>query len=166
MDRSCASLGEGLTSHRYGCSSLENEPRFANRRLTVVTAQAETTAAKTVLICEDDSNLRTLVRLALGEGYRFFEAPDGASALELTRKVRPDLIVLDLMLPGRSGFEILTDLREGDNAETPVIVISAWSHSDEAAYEAGANRFVAKPFDPDELRDAAVELLEDDGSTN
>jgi len=131
-----------------------------------VTAQAETTAAKTVLICEDDSNRRTVVRLALGEGYRVFEAPDGASALELTRKVRPDLIVLDLMLPGRSGFEILTDLREGDNAETPVIVISAWSHSDEAAYEAGANRFVAKPFDPDELRDAAVELLEDDGRTN
>jgi DNA-binding response OmpR family regulator len=127
-----------------------------------VTAQAETTAAKTVLICEDDSNLRTLVRLALGEGYRFFEAPDGASALELTHKVRPDLIVLDLMLPGRSGFEILSDLREGDNAETPVIVISAWSESDEAAYEAGANRFVAKPFDPDELRDAAVELLGDD----
>jgi DNA-binding response OmpR family regulator len=127
-----------------------------------VTAQAEKTAAKTVLICEDDSNLRTLVRLALGEGYRFFEAPDGASALELTRKVRPDLIVLDLMLPGRSGFEILSDLREGDNAETPVIVISAWSESDEAAYEAGANRFVAKPFDPDELRDAAVELLGDD----
>jgi DNA-binding response OmpR family regulator len=131
-----------------------------------VTAQAETTAAKTVLICEDDSNLRTLVRLALGEGYRFFEAPDGASALELTRKIRPDLIVLDLMLPGRSGFEILADLREGENAETPVIVISAWAHSDEAAYEAGANRFVAKPFDPDELRNAAVELLEDDGHTN
>jgi DNA-binding response OmpR family regulator len=131
-----------------------------------VTAQAETTAAKTVLICEDDSNLRTLVRLALGEGYRFFEAHDGASALELTRKIRPDLIVLDLMLPGRSGFEILADLRKGENAETPVIVISAWSHSDEAAYEAGANRFVAKPFDPDELRNAAVELLEDDGHTN
>ena len=127
-----------------------------------MTAQAETTAAKTVLICEDDSNLRTLVRLALGEEYRFFEAPDGPSALELTRRIRPDLIVLDLMLPGRSGFEILSDLRDGDNAETPVIVISAWSESDEAAYEAGANRFVAKPFDPDELRDAAVELLGDD----
>ena len=127
-----------------------------------MTAQAETTAAKTVLICEDDSNLRTLVRLALGEGYRFFEAPDGPSAVELTRKIRPDLIVLDLMLPGRSGFEILSDLRDGDNAETPVIVISAWAHSDEAAYAAGANRFVAKPFDPDELRDAAVELLGDD----
>ena len=128
-----------------------------------MTSLPEPTAAKTVLICEDDSNLRTLVRLALGEGYRFFEAPDGPSALELTRRIRPDLIVLDLMLPGRSGFEVLSDLRHGDNAETPVIVISAWSHSDEAAIEAGADRFVAKPFDPNELRDAAVALLEDDG---
>jgi DNA-binding response OmpR family regulator len=131
-----------------------------------VTAQAETTAAKTVLICEDDSNLRTLVRLALGDGYRFFEAPDGPSAVALARRIRPDLIVLDLMLPGRSGFEVLSDLRGGGDAETPVIVISAWSHSGEAAFEAGADRFVAKPFDPDELRDAAVELLEDDGSRN
>jgi DNA-binding response OmpR family regulator len=128
-----------------------------------VTSQAETTAAKTVLICEDDSNLRTLVRLALGESYRFFEAPDGPSALALARSIRPDLIVLDLMLPGRSGFDVLSDLRRGEDADTPVIVISAWSHSDEAAVEAGADRFVAKPFDPDDLRDAAVELLEEDG---
>ena len=131
-----------------------------------MTAQAETTAAKTVLICEDDSNLRTLVRLALGEDYRFFEAPDGPSALELARSIRPDLIVLDLMLPGRSGFDVLSDLRRGEDADTPVIVISAWSDSNEAAVEAGADRFVAKPFDPDELRDAAVELLEDDGRHN
>jgi DNA-binding response OmpR family regulator len=122
------------------------------------------TAAKTVLICEDDSNLRTLVRLALGEeGYRFFEAPDGPSGLELARRTQPDLIVLDLMLPGRSGLDVLRDLRETrEFADTPVIVISAWSHSDDAALEAGATRFVAKPFDPDELRDAAVALLEDD----
>ena len=131
-----------------------------------MTAQAETTAAKTVLICEDDSSLRTLVRLALGEDYRFFEAPDGPSALELARSIRPDLIVLDLMLPGRSGFDVLSDLRRGEDADTPVIVISAWAHSDEAAVEAGADRFVAKPFDPDELRDAAVELLENDGRRN
>ena len=57
-----------------------------------MTAQAEPTAAdKTVLICEDDSNLRTLVRLALGDGYRFFEAPDGASALALARTSRDHL---------------------------------------------------------------------------
>jgi DNA-binding response OmpR family regulator len=128
-----------------------------------VTAITET-AAKTVLICEDDPNLRTLVRLALGEdGYRFYEAPDGTSCLELARRTQPDLIVLDLMLPGRSGLDVLGDLRGlSAFAKTPVIVISAWSYSDEAAVEAGANRFVAKPFDPDELRDAAVALLEDD----
>jgi DNA-binding response OmpR family regulator len=130
-----------------------------------VTARAEPTAAdKTVLICEDDSNLRTLVRLALGEGYRFFEAPDGPSGLALARSMHPDLIVLDLMLPGRSGLDVLGELRSSDDlAGTPVLVISAWSHADEAAIAAGADRFVAKPFDPDQLRDAAVALLEDDG---
>jgi DNA-binding response OmpR family regulator len=128
-----------------------------------VTAITET-AVKTVLICEDDSNLRTLVRLALGDdGYRFLEAPDGPSGLALARRTKPDLIVLDLMLPGRSGLDVLRDLRNAPGfAETPVIVISAWSYSDEAAVQAGADRFVAKPFDPDELRDAATALLEDD----
>jgi DNA-binding response OmpR family regulator len=131
-----------------------------------VTAQAEpTAAAKTVLICEDDSNLRTLVRLALGDGYRFFEAPDGASGLALAQRTHPDLIVLDLMLPGQSGLDVLAELRSSDDlAETPVLVISAWSHADEAALEAGADSFVAKPFDPDQLRDAALALLEDDGT--
>jgi DNA-binding response OmpR family regulator len=128
-----------------------------------VSAQPET-AAKTVLICEDDTNLRTLVRLALGDGYRYFEAPDGPSGLQLARRIHPDLIVLDLMLPGRSGLDVLTELRADDElAKTPVIVMSAWSHSDEAAVEAGADRFVPKPFDPDELRDAVLALLENDG---
>ncbi|TML43815.1 MAG: response regulator [Actinobacteria bacterium] len=128
-----------------------------------MTARAET-AAKTVLICEDDSNLRTLVRLALGEeGYRFFEAPDGPSGLALAWRTHPDLIVLDLMLPGQSGLDVLRELRRArEFAGTPVIVISAWSHSDEEAIDAGADRFVAKPFDPDELRDAALAVLEDD----
>jgi DNA-binding response OmpR family regulator len=128
-----------------------------------VCAQPET-AAKTVLICEDDTNLRTLVRLALGDGYRYFEAPDGPSGLQLARRIHPDLIVLDLMLPGRSGLDVLIELRADDElAQTPVIVMSAWSHSDEAAVEAGADRFVPKPFDPDELRDAVLALLENDG---
>jgi DNA-binding response OmpR family regulator len=129
-----------------------------------VSAAPQPNAAKTVLICEDDPNLRTLVRLALGEeGYHFLEAPDGPSSLALAQQTHPDLIVLDLMLPGLSGFDVLRELRQArDFADTPVIVISAWSHSDEAAIDAGADRFVAKPFDPDELRDAALAVLEDD----
>jgi DNA-binding response OmpR family regulator len=131
-----------------------------------VTAQPQPTAAdKTVLICEDDPNLRTLVRLALGDDYRYFEAPDGPSGLALAERTDPDLIVLDLMLPGRSGLDVLRELRGADEfTETRVIVISAWSDSDDAAIEAGADRFLAKPFDPDELRDAAVALLEDGGA--
>lgn len=122
------------------------------------------TAAKTVLICEDDTNLRTLVRLALGDAYRYYEAPDGPSGLELARRIHPDVIVLDLMLPGQSGLDVLAELRADHGlAETPVIVMSAWSHSDAAAVQAGADRFVPKPFDPDELRDAVLALLEDDG---
>jgi DNA-binding response OmpR family regulator len=128
-----------------------------------VSAQPET-AAKTVLICEDDTNLRTLVRLALGDGYRYYEAPDGPSGLLLARRIHPDVIVLDLMLPGQSGLEVLAELRaDHELAKTPVIVMSAWSHSDEAAVQAGADRFVPKPFDPDELRDAVLALLGDDG---
>lgn len=121
-------------------------------------------AAKTVLVCEDDSNLRTLVRLALGDGYRILEAADGNEALTLLRASNPDLIVLDLMLPGRSGLELLGEIRsENGHADTPVVVISAWAHSDEAAVAAGADRFVAKPFDPDDLHTTVAELLEDNG---
>jgi DNA-binding response OmpR family regulator len=128
-----------------------------------VSAEPET-AAKTVLICEDDTNLRTLVRLALGDAYRYYEAPDGPSGLQLARRIHPDVIVLDLMLPGQSGLDVLAELRADDElGKTPVIVMSAWSYSDEAAVQAGADRFVPKPFDPDELRDAVLALLEDDG---
>ena len=134
------------------------------RRLTHVPASSENPAQKTILVCEDDSNLRTLVRLALGDDYRFLEAPDGHGVLELARGARPDLIILDLMLPGQSGLEVLTALRaEQALRQTPVVVLSAWAHADAAALEAGADWFMPKPFDPDELHEAVVELLGDDG---
>ena len=130
------------------------------RRLTVVT-NTHPHAAETVLICEDDSNLRTLVRLALGNGYRYVETADGPSAMGELERGRPDLIILDLMLPGVSGLELLDEIRKLDGGDTiPVIVISAWD-SDEEAVTAGADRFVAKPFDPEELRATAEELLSD-----
>jgi DNA-binding response OmpR family regulator len=133
--------------------------------VTVVNRPHAKTAAKTILICEDDANLRTLVRLALGNGFRFLEAPDAYAALELLRRTQPDLIVLDLMLPGRSGFDLLAEIRGIDgHDETPVVVISAWANSDTAAVQAGADRFVAKPFDPSELHATVVDLLEGDGA--
>jgi len=114
----------------------------------------------TILVCDDDPSLRELVRAVLGPRYRFVEAADGAEALSLAREDRPDLIVLDVMLPGRSGIEVLEELRSDVDLTTiPVVVITAWSHAELEAQVAGADRFVSKPFDPDELSSAVEELL-------
>jgi DNA-binding response OmpR family regulator len=118
-------------------------------------------SVKTILICEDDQALRTLIRVVLGDGYRFVEAHDGEEALEFALRLKPDLIILDLMLPGRSGFEVLYQLRKYVPAtETPVIVMSAWGHAERAALNAGADRFVPKPFDADDFAAAVREVLD------
>jgi DNA-binding response OmpR family regulator len=117
-------------------------------------------SVKTILICEDDQALRTLIRAVLGDEYRFVEAHDGEEALELALRLRPDLIILDLMLPGKSGFDVLSHLRQNlPVAETPVIVMSAWGHADQAALNAGADRFMPKPFEADDLTAVVNEVL-------
>lgn len=114
----------------------------------------------TILVCDDDPNLRELVRAALGEGYRYLEAADGGEALDAVRSLGPDLLVLDVMLPVRSGLEVLQAIRADPRlASLPVVVITAWSHAELDAEGAGADRFVSKPFDPDELAAAVAELL-------
>jgi CheY-like chemotaxis protein len=114
----------------------------------------------TILICEDEEPLRELVRAALGDGYRFAEAVDGREAVELARELEPDLVVLDVMLPGTSGLDVLAILRENPATGTiPVVVITAWTHAQQEVLDAGADRFVSKPFDPDELKAIVEELL-------
>jgi putative two-component system response regulator len=114
----------------------------------------------TILICEDEEPLRELIRAALGDDYRFVEATDGRLALDLARDLRPDLIVLDVMMPGPSGLDVLAALREEPRTgDTPVVVITAWTHAQQEALDAGAQRFVSKPFDPDELKAIVDELL-------
>jgi CheY-like chemotaxis protein len=120
----------------------------------------------TILVCDDDPSLRELVRAVLGHEYHFVEAADGAEALALARELRPDLIVLDVMLPGLSGIEVLEALRLDEELRSiRVVVITAWSHAEIEANVAGADRFVSKPFDPDDLSQAVEELLVGVGST-
>lgn len=110
------------------------------------------TPPKTILICEDDQHLRQLIRVVIGEGFQVVEAHDGDEAVELALELRPGLIILDLMLPKRSGSDVLEALRrELPSDETHVIVVSAWPDAEEAALKAGADAFLPKPFEPDEL---------------
>jgi two-component system OmpR family response regulator len=122
-------------------------------------AQTDTTSAA-VLICEDEVTLRELIRVSLGSGFRFLEAESGTEALELIRRHRPDAVVLDVMLPGMNGLDVLREIRaDGAISTTRVVAVSAWIHLEGEALAAGADSFIAKPFDPDVLRARVEELL-------
>ena len=126
-------------------------------------SNGEPMPTKTILVCDDEPAMRELLRIVLAADYDVDEAADGVEVLERIREREPDLLVLDVMLPGRSGLEVLAELRRDPaHAETPVIVITAWDHVEEGARAAGADLFLLKPFGPDELRGAVAQLL--DGS--
>ena len=115
---------------------------------------------RTILLCEDDQNLRQLLRVVLGGGYRFLEATNGDEAIRLALEERPDLVILDLMLPKLSGLDVLARLRSEPAAGRPrVIVMSAWADAEDAALSAGADRFIAKPFELDDLSAIVRETL-------
>jgi len=116
--------------------------------------------SKTILICDDEPALRELIRASMDDGFVFAEASDGILALELARDLQPDLVILDLMLPRLSGLEVLARLN-ADKAlkDVPVLVITAWNETREDVLSAGADEFVTKPFDPEDLRVAVNRLV-------
>ncbi|MBI3744932.1 MAG: response regulator transcription factor [Chloroflexi bacterium] len=104
---------------------------------------------KTILVVDDAPNIVELLRLYLdGAGYATLVATDGPSAVEAHRKLRPDLVILDLMLPGMDGFEVCRAIRR--EADTPVIMLTARTDDVDAivGLELGADDYVTKPFNP------------------
>lgn len=107
---------------------------------------------KKVLIVEDDRNTARLVELYLQkDGYRVAVAADGKTGLELARRTRPDLAILDVMLPEMDGLEVCRQLRE--ESSLPIILLTARSTEDDklAGLDLGADDYVTKPFSPREL---------------
>jgi DNA-binding response OmpR family regulator len=107
---------------------------------------------KKVLVVVDDAKTVELVKLYLNrDGYRVITAGDGNEALRLARENSPDLIVLDLMLPGISGLEICRILR--DESDVPIIILTALTTDDDRlkGLDLGADDYVTKPFSPREL---------------
>ena len=108
--------------------------------------------ASTVLIVEDDPDTVNLVGLYLRrDGHKVLSARDGLSGLRLAREAKPDVIVLDLMLPRLDGMEICRTLRE--ETSTPIIMLTARVEEDDrlAGLDLGADDYVTKPFSPKEL---------------
>ncbi|MDE2573182.1 MAG: response regulator [bacterium] len=110
-----------------------------------------------VLVIDDDPNLTRLLSLLLEmEGWEAWIERDGTAGLQRALEGRADLILLDLMLPGLSGWEVLKRLREAEQTRrTPVIVLSA--RGGEAVIE-GAD-YMSKPFDPQELMERVRGML-------
>jgi len=106
-----------------------------------------------ILIIEDDSTIRQGIEYALRRaGYKIKSLETGTGAPELISEYAPDLIILDLMLPGLSGFEIAEAVRERDD-ETAIIMISALGEDNDkiAGFALGADDYLCKPFSTDEL---------------
>jgi len=107
----------------------------------------------TVLVVDDERNIVELARLYLAkEGFRVLTAGDGQRALDLVQQERPDLVVLDLMLPQVDGWEVCRRLRQAGN-EVPIIMLTARSEDVDriVGLELGADDYMTKPFNPREL---------------
>ena len=108
--------------------------------------------ASTILVVDDEKNIVQLARLYLNkEGYEVESAFDGAEALKKARSVRPDLVILDIMMPEMDGLAVCKELRKTSNV--PIIMLTARSDDVDriVGLELGADDYVTKPFNPREL---------------
>jgi DNA-binding response OmpR family regulator len=116
-----------------------------------------------ILVVEDDPDQLEVIRLSLkAAGFAIGTAANGTDALVKTRSILPDLIILDLMLPGLNGFDVCESLRRDPaTASVPIIMLTGLSSQFGrfAGLESGANDFLLKPFDPDQLVSKVEKLL-------
>lgn len=115
-----------------------------------------------VLLIEDEPNIIEAIRFILSrDGWRVDTHSDGSTALDAVRARRPDIIILDVMLPNRSGFDILSDLRaDAEIGKTPVLMLTARGQKKdrELAEGIGVSRFMTKPFSNAEVLASVREL--------
>ena len=116
-----------------------------------------------VLLIEDEPNIVTAISFLLSrDGWEVRTHHDGADAVEVIRAARPDLVILDMLLPGRSGLDILRSLRaEPTTAGLPVLMLTARGATRDRALaeSSGASRFMAKPFSNSEILASVRELV-------
>jgi DNA-binding response OmpR family regulator len=119
--------------------------------------------AQTILVVDDDPKIVRVVEINLTqEGYRVRTAADGEEALAAVAQERPDLVLLDVMMPRMDGFETLKRLKaDPASADIPVVMLTARAQDEDVfeGYGTGAQWYLTKPFAPEELRRVVRHLL-------
>ena len=115
----------------------------------------EATATRRVLVADDDEYIRRVLTHNLeAEGFHVTVCGDGEDARDLARSTVPDVIILDVMMPKRDGFDVLASLKANPSTrDIPVVLLSAKATDEDVwdGWRAGADYYVTKPFDMDEL---------------
>ena len=117
----------------------------------------------TILVVDDDPLIRKLVRFNFQvNGFTVISASDGAEGLDRAREDRPDAVILDIMMPGMDGLDVLRALKaDPSTAGIPVVLLSAKVQPADvtAGRNAGADDYISKPFDPQHLTQRVEELI-------
>jgi CheY-like chemotaxis protein len=128
------------------------------------TAQNYAAAAlRTILLVEDFDDTRLMMKLWLVKnGYRVLEAETGQEAINVAQRARPDLIIMDVMMPGMNGLDATQRIREYQALRrTPIVAVSAYGADEyrSIAIEAGCNEYVSTPFEPSALAELIKSLI-------
>lgn len=128
---------------------------------TAATEQGAIRERPVILVVEDDSALREFLCTALLDEFDVESAVSGEEAIDMAQRTRPDVVLLDVMLPGVNGLDVVRRIRSDPAlGGIPVLVMTAFSEIEAGDAEAaGADRFLAKPFDLHELKAAVKDLL-------
>ncbi len=164
-----SSLGVGEDVLRRGLGELEAANAIASRSsggiLTYYILQSEP-ALRRIMIVEDDKNISKLMSLSVGKGFDITQIYDGKEALEKIKFEKPDLVILDLMLPGADGLEICQTIKKTPNLNDIIVIIVSAMDATLNRFKGikyGADYYIRKPFDPVELRGLVTIFLKKKG---
>jgi DNA-binding response OmpR family regulator len=125
-------------------------------------ASLGTVREKKILIVEDDPDIRIMMEYILKDDYDLVLCEDGRSGIDKALEEKPDLILLDIYMPGISGLEVCKAVRDNPEiSSTPIILLTAGALKEEVSegYAIGADDYIFKPFEPEELIERIEKLL-------
>jgi putative two-component system response regulator len=160
--RSALTREEALTQIRLGTSS-QFDPLIAKIFLEL-SENDIMPVRKTILVADDDESIRLLVRSILGNDFSVVEAVDGRQAVEVAQNEKPDLIIMDIMMPDKDGLQACYEIKNNEQTkEIPIVMLTGIKQelNEKFSYKLGATDYITKPFMPQELYQTICGLIED-----